>query len=112
MRTKQNYLTKKFKGQYIERLQEFLFELDSSWSWNISMYLNPQDPPITAFAKLFCKDTGNLVLVRLSPIEKRINDNEAYFRFVVEKVGERVIEDRKEPSYEDIPKLFEDEKLL
>jgi hypothetical protein len=48
----------------------------------------------------------------MSPIEKRIDENERYFRFVVEKVGERVIEDRKEPSYEEIPKLFQDEELL
>jgi len=112
MRKKQNYLTKKFKGHYIERLQEFLCELDADWNWNMSMYLNAEYPPTTAFAKLFCKQTGNLVLVRMSPIEKRIDKNEAYFRFVIEKIGERVIENREEPSYQEIPKLFEDEKLL
>lgn len=112
MRKKQNYLTKKFKGKYIERLQEFLCELDADWNWNMSMYLNTEYPPTTAFAKMFCKETGNLVLIRMSPIEKRIDEHERYFRFIVEKVGERVIEDRQEPAYEEIPKLFQDEELL
>jgi hypothetical protein len=112
MRKKQNYLTKKFKGKYIERLQEFLSELDADWTWSMSMYLNTEYPPKTAFAKMFCKDTGNLVLVRMSPIEKKVSEHEMYFRFVVEKVGECVMEDRKEPAYEEIPKLFQDEELL
>ena len=112
MKPKQNYLTKKFKGKYIERLQEFLCELDTDWNWNISMYINPDYPPTSAFAKMFCKETGNLVLVRMCPIEKRVAENEAYFRFVIEKVGERVIENRVEPTYQEIPKLFQDEKLL
>ena len=76
------------------------------------MYINPDYPPTSAFAKMFCKETGNLVLVRMCPIEKRVAENEAYFRFVIEKVGERVIEDRIEPTYQEIPKLFQDEKLL
>ena len=112
MRKKQNYLTKKFKGQYIERLQEFLFELDADWTWNISLYFNYNYPPKTAFAKMFCKDTGNLVLIRMSPIEKNFLQYHKYFRFIVEKVVERTIQDFVEPTDEDIPKLFQDEKLL
>jgi hypothetical protein len=112
MRKKQNYLTKKFKGKYIEHLQEFLCELDADWNWKMSMFINHDYPPQVAFAKMFCKETGNLVLVRMSPIEKRVDEHEAYFRFVVEKVGERVYEDLKEPSHEEIPKLFQDEELL
>jgi len=112
MRKKQNYLTKKFKGKYIEKLQEFLVDLDADWNWKMSMYINYEHPPKVAFAKMFCENTGNLILVRLAPIEKKVSDVEMYYRFVVEKVGERTMEDKVEPSHEDIPKLFQDEELL
>ena len=112
MRKKQNYLTKNFKGKYIERLQEFLCELDADWNWKMSMFLNSDYPPKVAFAKMFCENTGNLILVRLAPIEKKVSDVEMYYRFVIEKVGERTMEDKIEPPYEDIPKIFQDEELL
>jgi hypothetical protein len=61
---------------------------------------------------MFCENTGNLILVRLAPIEKKVSEVEMYYRFVIEKVGERTIEDKVEPSYEEIPKIFQDEELL
>ena len=109
MASRQNYLTKKFKGRYIERLQEFLYGLDSSWYWNMSLLVSHLNMDV-AFCKIYCNETGNLLLVRCKAVPKRVSEYETYMRFLVDKVVD--LHREIEPTAEELPKIFMDCKLI
>ena len=111
MPSKQSYLTKKFRGRYVERLIEFLCSLDKDWSWQTTYYINSlRENDSTAYCKMYCQENGKLVLIKLDMIERDVDVNIKGVRFIVKKVGERNYE--KEPEMKELFEVFDSEKLL
>ena len=111
MPSKQSYLTKKFRGRYVERLIEFLCGLDKNWSWKTTYYIHSfRQDDSTSYCKMYCQENGKLLLVKLDMIERDVSENVTGVRFVVKKVGERNYD--TEPEINDLFEVFKTENLL
>ena len=86
MPSKQSYLTKKFRGRYVERLIEFLCGLDKNWSWKTTYYIHSfRQDDSTAYCKMYCQENGKLLLVKLDMIERDVSENVTGVRFREDK---------------------------
>ena len=112
MRKSQSYLTKKFKGRYIQKLIDFLFGLDSNWKWEVVYFftsLNNADNVI--YCKIFCEEANKLVLIKCDLIEKRIGLNSYKVNLLVRKVAERN-HLKENPEIHNVTQIFQEEKML
>jgi hypothetical protein len=80
MSTNKNaFLQKKFKGRYIETLQDFIYKLDESLVWDIRFFgisTNRKAQP-SFFFNLYCKTTNSNILIKIHLIQNPsiIKDN-------------------------------------
>lgn len=80
MSTNKNaFLQKKYKGSYIENLQDFIYKLDESLVWDIRFFGISSDRKKTPsfFYNLYCKTTNSNILIKIHLVQNPsiIKDN-------------------------------------
>jgi len=72
MSTNKNaFLQKKFKGRYIETLQDFIYKLDESLLWDVRFFgisTNRKATP-SFFYNLYCQETNSNILIKIHLIQ-------------------------------------------
>lgn len=71
---KNEYLQKKFKGRYIETLQDFVYQLDESLIWDIRFFgiSTNKKSKTSFFFNLYCEKTNSNILVKVHLIQSRV----------------------------------------
>ena len=111
MRKKQNELTKKFKGLYLERLAEFLAGLEKEWQWQVHIIAKNEDIINEPVALIQCTTNNICMAVKVEPVAFKHEQFPGY-RFLVKKVSDNADSHLVLASAEKFTEFLESERII
>ena len=113
------YLSKTYKGRFVEHLEQFLLSLDKTYSWvNYHFYYNPNKNKTKYYYCFYCRDTESLILCVVHKVQHtaenlikvNYNENSHYAlndkTFVVNAVYSKGVS-IEQPDFESVSEHFE-----
>jgi hypothetical protein len=70
---KDTFLQKKFKGRYIENLQDFIYKLDETLVWDVRFFgiSSQRKSKPSFFFNLYCERTNSNILIKVHLIQNK-----------------------------------------